>query len=231
MKRILCLLSVSALVLLSCGCSSEKNKSSSSSVAPASQSVSSVPQESSQDGQEESSGTGISYQVKDAEKPFPSDSTAKEPLSFGEWGTAAKYCTKDGGYVNVPVRVLSVRRGARVNEEVKRLVQQQGGYYFEPKDNEEYAIAEYEIDLDGFPVAKGGTLCDITAFITGENGEALALEGGGYWGTTASCLDDTTYYYEGVVHGLMAFRIIKNRSDYLIAAGEYGETQAFFKGQ
>ena len=95
----------------------------------------------------------------------------------------------------------------------------------------EYAIAEYEICLNDFSVGKGGTLCDITAFITGEDGEALALEDGSYWGTTVSCLDQETYFYEGVIHSMMAFRIVKGRSDYLIIAGEYGKTQTFFKGQ
>lgn len=235
MKKLLCLLAVGALLGSCCACSSEKpsdNGTASSTAGASSAVLSEEPvSEVSEDASQADSETGISYIVKDAEQPTPSEAATASPLSVGEWGTAAKFCTANDRYVDVPVRIVSIRRGEAINEEARRLMEQSGRYYFEPNENEEYAIAEYEISLNDFPVGEGGTLCDITAFITGENGEALALENGSYWGTTVSCLDESTYYYEGVVHSLMAFRIIKGRTDYLMTVGEYDETQTFFKGQ
>ncbi len=238
-KRILCvpsvlpaltLLVILSLVLFSCACAkSAEDTSAASSQPPVSLAVSE--EESSEPPHIVPPANGISYTVQNAETPSAAAASVDEPLSVGTWGQAAKFCTENDSYIEVPFRLTAVRRGAAVTEEVRRLTEQGNGYFVEPSQNEEYAIAEYEICLDGFPVGQGGTLCDITAFITGENGEALSLNDGSYWGTTASCLDTSTYYYEGTIHSQMAFRIIKNRSDYLIIAGEYGETQTFFKGQ
>lgn len=233
MKKLRCLLAVAVLLGMCSACSSEHTADSSRSVDERESSSVSVSSQEEVSGEPSVSevSSGLSHIVKDAEKPEVSPATVEKPLSVGEWGIAAKFCTSNDRYVEVPVRIVSIRRGGDVNEEVRRLMEQENHYYFEPDENEEYAIAEYEISLQDFPVGEGGTLCDITAFITGENGEALVLKDGSYWGTSVSCLDESTYYYEGVVHSLMAFRIIKNRTDYLLTVGEYGETQTFFKGQ
>ncbi len=158
-------------------------------------------------------------------------SSIDSPLELDVWGTAAKYCTAENNYVNVPIKITSVRRGKDVASEVKTIADKSSFIsYFEPDENEEYAIADYEISLDGFPVDKGGTLIDISAYITGTDGEMIKLDNGSYWSTTAASLNQENYYYEGTVKGSLAFRIIKNRTDYLIVLGETGETQAFFKG-
>ena len=113
-------------------------------------------------------------------------------------------------------------------EEVKEKMDASSfNYYFEPSDDEEYALVEYEICLDGFPVKEGGITCDVTAFITGSDGQSIKLKNGSYWGATASCLDNETYYYEGIVHSEMAYRIPKEVKEYILTIGEYGENQAF----
>lgn len=212
-------------VMLWSGCSSETKEDSSKDKKDTVSQIS----EQSDESQQYANGTGVSYRVTDAEKPTPSSGTVKTPLTNGSWGTAAKYCLEESRYVNVPVRVVSVRRGTRVTEEVRSLMNRKGDYFTEPSDQEEYAIVEYEISLDGFPVGKGGVLCDIVAFVTGEDGEAMRLDSGSYWGSTALALDDDTYYYEGVIHSQLAYRIIKGRTDYLLMVGEYGETQTCFR--
>lgn len=170
----------------------------------------------------------ISYKVKDAEKPTGKSSSTDAPLSLNEWGTAAKLNLKDNTYTNVPVRLVSVKRGENIYSELKETVGS-SRYLFEPRDNEEYLLCEYEICLDGFPVPEGGTLCDITGGLTGTNGEMIKLSTGSYWGSSTVSLDEQTYYYDGVIHSMICSPIPKEVKDYLIVLGEYGETQAFFK--
>ena len=213
---------VSALAFCSCSGgdkSAESSAAGTSSVSEADESSKTV---------KEVSGSGIAYLVKDAASPAAASSSLKSPLEVGDWGTAAKYCTKDGNYADVPVRLVSLKRGNGVNEEVKNKMDGSPyAFYFEPESNEEYVLAEYEICLDGFPVKDGGTLCDITAFITGSDGQAVKLKNGSYWSATASCLDNETYFYEGVVHSEIAWRIPKEVKEYIFTFGEYGEKQAF----
>ncbi len=170
----------------------------------------------------------VSYKIPDAEKPTGKSSSLDAPLGLNEWGSCAKFCTKEGTYINVPIRLVSARRGDSIYGELKETVGS-ARYLFEPKDNEEYLVCEYEICLDGFPVAEGGTLCDIEGNITGTNGEAIKLSSGSYWGSTLISLDTETYYYDGVIHSLICSPIPKEIKDYLIVLGEYGETQAYFK--
>lgn len=158
-------------------------------------------------------------------------SSAGLPLKLNEWGKAAKFCTADSAYKDVPIRILSVRRGAEVNDEVRQLVRNSSFLiYSEPDDKEEYAIAEYEISLDGFPVKEGGVQADITASVSGADGGMIKLDDGSYFGTAAASLvGDDEYYHEGVVKGKLAYKIIKGYSDYLLVVGETGETQAYFR--
>ena len=225
-RKILMILLAAAVSLPLCACSGSGNESSENSGTG-------VSAESSEDPSvtvHEVSGSGVSYLVEDASAPSASSSSVSSPLGKEEWGTAAKFCLKDNGYVNVPVRIVSVRRGSGVNAEVKKIMNASSfNYYFEPSEKEEYAIAEYEICLDGFPVGEGGITCDVTAFVTGTDGQAIKLSDGSYWSATASSLDNETYYYEGTVRSMLAYRIPKECSGYMITLGEYGETQAFVK--
>ena len=224
-KKCTAMLLAALSVLTFSACSGNGNNNTEGSVGSTSAAERS---EESSDTVQEVSSSGPSYLVKDADTPVPSASTLQSPIEAGSWGKAAKLCLKDNSYVDVPVRVVSVRRGTDVNKEVKEKMDASSfNYYFEPSDDEEYALVEYEICLDGFPVKEGGITCDVTAFITGSDGQSLKLKNGSYWGATASCLDNETYYYEGIVHSEMAYRIPKEVKEYILTIGEYGENQAF----
>lgn len=177
----------------------------------------------------EKEGSGISYRVEDASVPSTASGSFTSPLSLGEWGSAAKLVTADGSYVNVPVRVISVRRGDDVTEEIKTISRETGRFFQDVDEKEEYLIAEYELKLDGFPVREGGTLCDITAFVTGETGEMIPLKNGGYYGVSAKMLDESTYWYEGTVHSQLAYPIPKEIKEHYLVLGEYGETQTVYR--
>ncbi len=247
MKQNIFLLLLAAVLVLSCSCSAKEESSANESSVSTSSSDDSAADESSlstdsgsspevkspsESTQEASAdigeSSGISYTVTPDDDIKTTSSSLISPLDIGSWGTGAKYCTSDGTYTNVPVRIVSVRRGDDVSKEVKELCKKYGSvYYTEPEGNQEYAIAEYEIDLDKFPVGEGGTLCDITASITGEDGEMIKLSNGSYWATTAFCMDEETYYYGGVVHSMLAYKIEKEVESYIMTLGEFGETQAY----
>lgn len=218
MKKLIFLILAASLTLLCCSCSGSKE------------------QQSSQPPQSADTSAAVSDTAStaesSAEKITTSPSSAEAPLKLEKWGSAAKYCTAEKGYSEVPVRILSVRRGESVGREVKRLAEKTiFAYYSEPEEYEEYAIAEYEICLDGFPVDKGGTDIEVTAFIQGTDGEMMKLDNGSYWSATAMSLNnDSSFFYEGTQKGLLAYRIPKGRSDYLIVVGEAGEQQAYFSG-
>ena len=247
MKKNIFLLLLAAAVMLSCSCSQKEKSSANESSAGTSSSDKSTADESSTSTDSNNSGenttssdsasetninagesSGISYTVTPDEDIKTVSSSLTSPLELNTWGTAAKFCTNDGTYANAPVRIVSIRRGDDVSKEVKELCEKYGSvYYTDPEKSQEYAIAEYEIDLNKFPVGEGGTLCDITAAITGEDGEMIKLSNGSYWGTTAFCMDEETYYYGGVVHSMLAYKIEKEVEGYIITLGEFGETQAY----
>lgn len=189
---------------------------------------------------QESSPSSAASSVSEPESSSASDrqeititsSSASSPLSLNVWGSAAKYSTASGEYVETPIRLLSVRRGESVKEEVRRLAEKSSfAVYREPDKDKEYALVTYELSLDGFPVKEGGTLIDVFATVTGTDGEMLKLANGSYYSTTAMCLnDDDAYFYEGVATGMMAYQIPKNCTDYLLVIGEPGESLAYFKG-
>lgn len=220
MKKILTVLLAASVAVLLCACSGPKDEQSSST------------ESKQQSTASESTSSQSSKADKSSEDINPASSSAEKPLELKKWGKAAKYSTEENGYVSVPVRILSVRRGESVANEVKRLAEKNIFTHFsEPEDFEEYAIAEYELSLDCFPVGKGGTNIDITAFIVGTDDDMLTLKDGTYWSATAMSLnEDDKYCYEGVVRGTMAFKIPKGVSDYIIKTGEAGEEQAYFKG-
>ena len=191
--------------------------------------------ESSKSSEKEKSKESVSQTSEVSEKSRKSVDTAissvSSPLGLNEWGKAAKFCTADGTYKDVPIRITSVRRGEKVTNEVRQAANSSALLtFYEPDEKEEYAIAEYEMSLDGFPVKEGGTQADIFASVSGPDGEMIKLENGSYWGTTAlSLVGDDEYYYEDIVKGKLAYKIIQGYNDYLLIVGEIGETQAYFK--
>lgn len=235
MKKLSALLITAALALSLSACSDSSGETQQSSSAEGNESSSVSSKTSSDesthsDVQESRPENAVSYKVSGAETPSAKSSSLDSPLSLNEWGTCSKLSLKDLTYTNVPVRIVSVKRGAEIYDELKESVPT-GRYIFEPRDNEEYAVCEYEICLNGFPVPEGGTLCDISGKITGNDGMSVTLSDGIIWGTTVTCLDEDTYYYDGVIHSQFCFPIPKEVHDYLIVLGEYGESEAYFKAE
>ena len=213
-KTLLCCMT--ALLVCSCGCADSKQPESSTT------SETSAASEAS----EASKSTS-----KEHDAVSPLSSSVSDPLALDTWGSASKYSTAAGEYVETPVRLVSVRRGESIAAEVKRLADKSIYVSFsEPNKNEEYALVTYELSLDGFPVKEGGTLIDIYAVVQGTDGEMLRLADGSYFSATALCLNEDAYFYEGIVQGVMAYKIPKGCSDYLLAVGEPGETIAYFQG-
>ena len=188
-------------------------------------------QQSSSSHDDTSASSSQASAAESSKKLFISSSSASTPLELEAWGSAAKFCTANNSYVNVPVRLISFERGAQALREAERLASQSSFTSLIPAGgSEEYVLVEYEISLNGFPVDEGGTLNTISAHITDTEGNMLKLSDGSYTGASAVCLDEEKYYYEGTVKGRLAYRIPKDCRDYLLVLGEEGQTQAFFKG-
>ena len=118
-----------ALLLILCGCGQKQTETSDTKETVSAQSANEASPESSmpESSRAEQNTNGISYQVKNAETPKAETASMEEPLSLGQWGTAAKYCTKDGSYCDIPVSILSVRRGNDVTKEAMALAKKRGG--------------------------------------------------------------------------------------------------------
>ena len=211
MKKIFTVLLAVGIILSSSAC----NGSTSDSSEKADTDTSRVQTDSKKTAEEQS-------------KPTTASSSVNSPLSLDTWGIASKYCTKNQSYVNVPVKVTRIIRGGQAAKIVKEFTQKSKSYtYTEPEKDTEWAVAEYEIYLDGFPVDDGGADSSITSFISGLGGGNI-LKDGEPFGTVTLNITDGKYYYDGTVSGKIAYIIPKKSKDYVIAVGEYEETQTFF---
>lgn len=171
--------------------------------------------------------TEISDSSSEESKLTTSSSSINAPLEIGSWGIAAKFCTKTGGYVNVPVRITKISDDSSAKETVKNFTKNSSAYtYTEPEKNIKWIVADYELSLDEFPVDKGGANSSITSFVTGKGGENLK-NGDKLFSTITINITDGKYSYDGIVKGQIAYMIPKN-TDYVITLGEYEETQTFF---
>ena len=93
MKKLLAVLLITTFSFMICACSENKTEENeeTSSVSSASEN----PEES------------------DKEEIRTTSSSLTSPLSLNEWGTAAKFSTKEQKYYNVPIRVISVTNEKR----------------------------------------------------------------------------------------------------------------------
>ncbi len=176
--------------------------------------------------QESSSEIVISTPEKEKIKTM--SSSQNTPLKTGEWGIAAKYSTSDQLYANVPVKITSVTYGENAEKTVRSFMNENPEYvYTKPLPTEQWAVAEYELSLDGFPLDETGADASITSFVTAEDGGTITVDEKIYNPFTVNIIDGQ-YRYEGIVSGKIAFRLPKNCGKYLIVVGEFEETQAFF---
>lgn len=162
------------------------------------------------------------------EKITTSSASVNTPLECNVWGIAAKYCTKTQTYVNVPVRITNITRGEQAETLVKQFTSKSSVYSYQAAEkNVEWAVADYEICIDDFPVDEGGTDNTITAFITGENGSEITV-GDKLFSTSVIHISNGKYEYDGILKGQLAYKIPQKNKNYVIVLGEYEETQTFF---
>ena len=184
--------------------------------------------ESTQNSNVSEVSSEVSELSDEESKITTASSSIHSPLEVDTWGIAAKYCTKTGGYVNVPVRITKISHGNSAKETVKNFTKNSAAYtYTEPEKNIEWVTAEYELSLDDFPVDSGGADTSITAFVTGKDGEMLK-NGDQLFGTAVMNITDGKYYHDGTVTGTLAYMLPENNRDYVITLGEHEETQTFF---
>ena len=210
MKKIICLVTAVLMTGILCGCGEEKHE-------PDEKTTSSV------------------SEVKDSkEKSESSDeirtvsSSLYSPLSFDEWGSAAKFSADKQKYFNVPIRVVKVSAGENAEKRVKDFCAAEKTYtYKNPEKGCHWVVADYEMNLDGFPAGKGGVDTEIVSFVTVTDGKELEYKNKKFAVSTI-CMTDGKYYFEGTGKGSIAFIVPEKFIDYTISLGEYGETQAFF---
>ena len=208
MKKLLAVLLITTFSFMICACSENKTEENeeTSSVSSASEN----PEES------------------DKEEIRTTSSSLTSPLSLNEWGTAAKFSTKEQKYYNVPIRVISVTNGKNAEKEVKAFMDESPEYTYEkPDKNTEWVIAEYELSLDGFPLDDEGADASVSAVVSSDDGGIIEYKGEKFSSVTVNMIDGN-YSFEGLVKGRTAFKMPKNFSNYIVAFGEYGETQAYF---
>ena len=219
---------ISAVLLMSaCADNTNNNSENSSDATTTESSVAEITSNTQSENPDKNSSEENSENSD--EKIHTVSSSLSSALGLNSWGSAAKYNTKEQNYINVPVRITSVEHGQKATDIVKEFMSESSSYnYTEPSNDAEWVVADYEISLDGFPVDEGGADGSITSFITSESGGYLEY-GDKQWSTTTINITDGKYYFDGIVKGKIAYQMLKNRSDYVITLGEYGETQAFFK--
>lgn len=210
MKKTIILITAVMICLSAAGCSDSQNDT----------------QENSDD--ETSLSEQSSETVEESSHIKPVSSSLTSPLGMEEWGNAAKFSTSEQKYYNVPIRIISVTADSRNEKTVKDFTENNKSYtYHEPAKDCQWVIAEYEIDLGGFPVDEGGTDISVVSFVTGTDGQTLEYKNKKYSVTTINMTDDK-YYFEGIHKGKIAYEIPKSCIDYMLILGEYGETQAYF---
>lgn len=156
------------------------------------------------------------------------ESSKQEPLDIGEWGVASKYIS--GGYVDVPVRVTNVTRGNNAAEELRNYLDSGTSIYkySEPKENMEWAIIEYDIDMT--KLEKDSTVkMDTKITGTGDN-TSVKYKGVTYILSTIN-MTSNKYTKGGIESCKFAVQLPIGCVDYLIVLGTSSNTQAFFYGK
>lgn len=199
------------LLLLLCSCTENQSETS---------------QKSENTGEQSAS---FSSEVPKRDEIKTNLSSVSLPLSAGEWGICAKYVISQRQYADIPVRITSFERGEKAENLVKKLMSEnKGNPYRELPEDFEWVVAYYEISLDSFPVDEGGADASLSAMIISENGE-MPEYSSKILGTVANTFYDKNYAFEGILKGVIVYQMPKNDKEYLLAVGEYEETQAFFR--
>lgn len=192
-------------------------------------SCSQAKQEQSEVSVKEENNSSSDVQEKKGSEIKAISSSPTSPLKTKEWGSAAKFSVSEQKYYNVPVRIVGVEYGLSADKTVKMALENKKGVqqYSAAKDGEQWVVAEYEMNLDGFPVDERGADPAVSSFVISGESDYITFNGKKFSPVTVSLTDDE-FYFMGTVKGKVAFILPEKCSDYILALGEYGETQAFF---
>lgn len=155
-------------------------------------------------------------------------SSKQNPLSIGEWGIASKYVSSE--YVDVPARVTNVTRGSSAAQELKEYLNNSSSIYKyeDAKENMEWAVIEYSIDLT--KMEKDST-AKLDTKITGiGDNNSIKYNGATYIVSTTN-MTPNNYTKGEIVSCKFAVQLPIGCTDYLIALGSSSGTQAFFSGK
>lgn len=154
-------------------------------------------------------------------------SSKSSPLSIGKWGIASKYYS--GEYIDIPTRVTKVTRGNIAAQEVEKYCNSGSSIYkyTEAKENMEWAIIDYEVDLTSL---KNDTSIKLDSKVTG-TGDNTSIKYNGVTYITSTMNMTSGYANSGIVTAKFAVQLPIGCTDYLIALGSSSSTQAFFIGQ
>ncbi len=154
-------------------------------------------------------------------------SSKSNPLSVGEWGIASKYVS--GEYVDIPARVTNITRGTQAAQEYKNYCENGSSIYKyeDAKEEMEWAIVEYEVDLTSFS-SDTSVILDKKISGTGDN-TSIKYNNSTYIVSTANM---TSGYASGkVVTAKFATQLPIGCSEYVIVLGSSSGTQAFIMGE
>lgn len=175
------------------------------------------------------SSANESVPEKAKEKLRASTSSLQLPLGMNEWGSAAKYSVSENKYHDVPVKITGMVCGSEADKKIREILKKDpSGYkYTEPGKDSKWALIDYTLSLDGFPLDEGGEDASVTSFVTAEDGGYLK-SGGKDTASVTMDLFEKKYYFEGTVSGQIAVLIPAECKKFILTLGEYDETQAFF---
>lgn len=155
-------------------------------------------------------------------------SSKQSPLNIGEWGIASKYAS--GGYVDIPAKVTSVKRGESAAKEVENYLTSGNSIYKyeDAKIGMEWTVIEYDIDLT--KMEKDST-AKLDTKVTGTgNNTSIKYNDVVYIVSTINMTPNN--YTKGSIESCkFAVQLPIGCTDYLIALGASSYTQAFFKGE
>ena len=167
-------------------------------------------------------------------------STKENPLKLGEWGLAAKYVSKNlskdyegKSYIDVPVRVTQVTRGAEAETKVKEWFNSQTLYkYQNPKETTEWAIVDYEVDLSKVSFDEGtiGTSTEVSSAVKGLDGLGIKYNGVSYILSTTNTTTKDYVKKPGVYKCQFIVTLPEGCTDYLVVLGNsHNGAESYFK--
>ena len=153
-------------------------------------------------------------------------STVASPAKIGEWTTAASY--KDGNYVDTPVRIDKVTRGADAEEIIKKAGQKVSTL----KEGVEYLVIDYSVDTaDLKSYSWGKSLSGLYFYVKGNDGNILKYDNKTWSFIGGGNLESTSSIKTDIYSGKYMLQVPKGCTDYLIQAKASDGTIAYIKGE